>query len=92
MGRRRPGWDGAAWDEYSWMEAALQLIVLVFAALLLSACASAPVTAERVARVQPMTDEVSCMADCLDDGSETCTSCAADCLEQGSGARVASGE
>jgi len=44
-------------------------------------------------RFQPMSDEVSCMADCLDDGSETCDSCAADCLEQGSGgARVASGD
>lgn len=74
------------------MEAALQLIVLIFAALMLSACATANVAPERIARVQPMTDEVSCMADCLDDGSETCDSCAADCLEHGSGARVASGE
>ena len=74
------------------MEVALQLIVLIFAAWVLSACASAPGPAQRVARVQPLTDEVSCMADCLDDGSETCTSCAADCLEQGGGARVASGE
>ena len=92
MGRRRPEWDGAASDEYSWMEAALQLIVLVIAALILSACATVRAPAERVARVQPMTDEVSCMADCLDDGSETCDSCAADCLERAGGARVASGE
>lgn len=92
MDRRRPERGGAAWDEYSWMEAALQRIVLVFAALLLGACASARVPADHVARVQPMTDEVSCMADCLDDGSQTCDSCAADCLEQGGGARVASGE
>jgi len=75
------------------MEAALQLIVLVIAALILSACATVRVAPERIARVQPMSDEVSCMADCLDDGSETCDSCAADCLEQGGGgARVASGD
>ena len=92
MGRRRPDWDGAASGKHPWMEAALQLIVLVLAALILSACATARVPPERIARVQPVTDEVSCMADCLDDGSETCTSCAADCLEHGSGARVASGE
>lgn len=92
MSRRRPEWDGAASVEYPWMEAALQLIVLIFAAVMLTACASTPVAPERVARVQAMTDEVSCMADCLDDGSETCDSCAADCLERGTGARVASGE
>jgi hypothetical protein len=74
------------------MEAALQLFALIIAALLLNACATARVAPDRVARVQLMSDEVSCMADCLDDGSETCDSCAADCLEQGSGARVASGE
>ena len=71
----------------------MQLFALIIAALLLNACAtSARVAPDRVARVQVMSDEVSCMADCLDDGSETCDSCAADCLERESGARVASGE
>lgn len=74
------------------MEALLQLIVLIIAAFLLSACAAAPVPPDRVARVQPVSDEVSCMADCLDDDSETCDSCATDCLGRPASARVASGQ
>ena len=74
------------------MEAALQLIVLVAAAFLLTACASAPVPPERVARIQPVSSEIACMADCLDDGSETCASCASDCLERPNGPHVAAGE
>jgi hypothetical protein len=73
------------------MGALLQILVLVIAAFLLTACAAvdAPV---RTAKVQPMNDEVSCMADCLDDGSESCDACAANCLEGGASARLAAGE
>jgi hypothetical protein len=74
------------------MEAALQLLVLIAAAYLLTACASVTVPPERVARVQAVSDDVSCMAECLDDGSENCDSCASECLEHGGASRVASGE
>jgi hypothetical protein len=68
---------------------------ILVAALVLGGCASMPAPPARVASVaavQPMSDELACMADCLDDDSETCTSCASDCLERGQGARVAAGE
>ena len=74
------------------MEALLQLIVLIIAAFLLTACATVRAPVDRVARVQPVSDEVSCMAECLDDDAETCDSCATDCLGRPASARVASGE
>ena len=70
----------------------MQLIVLIVAALLLTACASTRVPADHVARVEPVSGEITCMAECLDDASETCESCASDCLDRPSTARVASGE
>lgn len=91
MGRRTVEQAGVAFAQTSWTEVLLQISVLVIAAFLLTACAAVD-TPIRTARVQPMNDEVSCMADCLDDGSESCDACAANCLETGSAARVAAGE
>ena len=74
------------------MEVALQLIVLIFAALLLNACAVPGEARTQIAQVQKPSDEVSCMSECLDDDSENCDSCAASCLEAPRGDRVASGQ
>ena len=49
------------------------------ACLLLAACASAPRVAVVSAAKEP-TDELSCMAECLQGSDETCESCADRCL------------
>jgi hypothetical protein len=75
----------------TWMEIALQLIILMIAAFLLNACTATGQARTQTALVQAPSEEVSCMTDCLDDDSETCDSCAASCLEQQRGDRVALG-
>ena len=56
---------------------------LWMAALLmtLAACASAPAGVDRVASARPPpSDDLECMAECLEDGAEDCESCANRCL------------
>jgi hypothetical protein len=68
-------------------------ILMAVAALALAACSTVgQVGASRTIVAHETSDEVRCMADCLDDGSENCVSCAADCLDEGAAAHVASGE
>ena len=75
----------------SWMEVALQLIALAFAAFLLAACTGAGQVRTQTALVQSLSEEVSCMSECLDDESETCDTCAVSCLQEARGDRVAFG-
>jgi hypothetical protein len=63
------------------------------AALALGACSTVgQLQVARTAIVHEVSDEVACMSECLDDGSESCDSCAADCLKDPDSARVAAGE
>jgi hypothetical protein len=67
--------------------------LLALAAIALGACSTmGQLEASRTVVAHQTSDEVACMAECLDDGSESCDSCAADCLEGGSTARVAAGD
>ena len=71
----------------------MKVIMVVITALCLGGCAAAGhVEAIRTASAHPASDEVSCMAECLDDGAESCEDCAADCLGGAGAARVATGE
>ena len=68
----------------------MKAFLLAMATVALGACTTvAPVQLAQKADPRRTSDEVSCMAECLDDGSETCDSCAVDCLESGGSARVA---
>jgi hypothetical protein len=69
----------------------MQLIVLVFTALLLSACNGAGHVRIQTALVESLSEEVSCMSECLDDESETCDTCAASCLKEPRSDHVALG-
>jgi hypothetical protein len=91
MQRRLAGRAGVVSYQPSWMEVALQLITLVFAALLLTACAGAGQVRTQTALVESLSEEVSCMSECLDDDSETCDSCAVSCLKESRGDHVAFG-
>jgi hypothetical protein len=92
MDRRVAGPLGVASYPPLWMEIALQLIILLFAAFLLNACAAqGPVRTQTAALAPGLSEEVSCMSDCLDDDSETCDSCAASCLDAQRGDQVALG-
>jgi len=92
MDRRVVGGTRVLFHQPSWMEVALQLIVLIVAAFLLNACTATGPARTQTALVQGLSEEVSCMSECLDDDSETCDSCAASCLEAPRGDRVASGQ
>ena len=64
-------------------ETAGMIRTLWMAALLvtLAACASAPASVDRVASARQSTsDDLECMAECLEDGVEDCESCANRCL------------
>jgi len=91
MRRRIQARARVACNEPSWMEAALQIIVLIAAALLLNACASTVQPRTQTARVETLSEDVSCMSECLDDDSETCDSCAISCLGEPRTDRVALG-
>jgi predicted lipoprotein with Yx(FWY)xxD motif len=68
-----------------------RLILAISLALLLGACGSVAVEAEKVAARQPaVSDEMDCMADCLQDTSETCETCADSCLQRSTSPAVAS--
>ena len=67
----------------------MQLMILIVAALLLNACTAPGHARTQTAIVQGLSEEVSCMTECLDDDSETCDTCAASCLEEPRGERVA---
>jgi len=69
----------------------LQIFVLVAAALLINACTATGQVRTQTATVQSLSEEVSCMSECLDDDSETCDTCAASCLGEPRGDRVAIG-
>ena len=56
-------------------------ILIVAALLSLGGCASSPRTAVVVATGEP-SDELGCMADCLENTDGTCESCAERCLER----------
>ncbi|HXF79952.1 MAG TPA: hypothetical protein VN598_13875 [Usitatibacter sp.] len=70
----------------------MQRLILAFSlALLLGACGSIGVEGDRVALREPVvSDEMDCMADCLQDTSETCESCADSCLQRSASPSVAS--
>jgi hypothetical protein len=70
----------------------MQRLILAFSlALLLGACGSIGVGGDRVALREPVvSDEMDCMADCLQDTSETCESCADNCLQRPASPSVAS--
>ena len=59
-------------------------------ALALGGCSSAPARLEVLAASQKpkLSDDIACMVDCLEDGSETCESCADRCLERTDNADV----
>lgn len=73
------------------MEVALRIIVLVAAALLINACTAPGPARTQMATVQSLSEEVSCMSECLDDDSETCDTCAVSCLGEPRRDRLASG-
>jgi|1185.fasta_scaffold432200_2 hypothetical protein len=91
MQRRLAGRAAVVSYQPSWMEVALQFMVLVFAALLLTACTVQGPVRTQTALVESLSEEVSCMSECLDDDSETCDSCAVSCLQESRGDRVAFG-
>jgi len=70
----------------------LRLIPALVASLLLGACGSIAVDKRVVAAANEpvVSDEMDCMADCLQDTSETCESCADSCLRQAPSPAVAS--
>jgi len=73
------------------MEVALQILVLIAAAFLINACTVAGQARTQTAAVQSLSEEVSCMSECLDDDSETCDTCAVSCLGEPRADRVALG-
>jgi hypothetical protein len=63
----------------------LRSILIAPVLLVLAACASAPLVLDAVAtndKVE-LTDEIECMTECLDDGTEDCETCADRCLFRG---------
>lgn len=68
-----------------------RLILAISLSLLLGACGSIAVEGDKVAVREPVvSDEMDCMADCLQDTSETCDTCADSCLQRSSSPAVAS--
>ena len=69
-----------------------RLILTVSLSLLLGACGSIAVEGDKVAvrGEVAVSDEMDCMADCLQDTSETCDTCADSCLQRSSSPAVAS--
>ena len=68
----------------------MRLILAFVAALLLGACGSVAVNERvRVAHETAVSDEMDCMAECLQDTSETCESCADSCLQRAPSSAVA---
>jgi hypothetical protein len=70
----------------------MRSILAFAAALLLGACGSIPVERHVLAAkdAPAVSDEMDCMADCLQDTTENCESCADSCLRQGPSPAVAS--
>ena len=68
------------------------ILAAVFA-FALAGCAplSSRVELRAAADVPRMSEEIECMTECLEDGSETCESCARSCFDRGPGENVASG-
>jgi hypothetical protein len=67
-------------------------ILLVPLALLIGACAVAPLAADVVGsghRQEAASDELECMSQCLEEDDEDCESCADHCLRHGSELPVA---
>jgi len=68
-----------------------RLILAISLSLLLGACGSIAVEGDKVAVREPVvSDEMDCMADCLQDTSETCETCADSCLQRSTSPAVAS--
>lgn len=68
-----------------------RLILAISLSLLLGACGSIAVERDKVAVREPVvSDEMDCMADCLQDTSETCDTCADSCLQRSNSPAVAS--
>ena len=68
-----------------------RLILAISLSLLLGACGSIAVEGDKVAVREPVvSDEMDCMADCLQDTSETCDTCADSCLQRSTSPAVAS--
>ena len=67
-------------------------ILVLVVALALAGCASAPrLEVASAPKKLKATDELECMVECLEDGSEDCEGCAERCLERrGDGDVVAS--
>ena len=67
------------------------MILAISLSLLLGACGSIAVEGDKVAaREAAVSDEMDCMADCLQDTSETCETCADSCLQRSNSPAVAS--
>jgi len=69
-----------------------RLILAISLSLLLGACGSIAVEGDKVAvrGEVAVSDEMDCMADCLQDTSETCDTCADSCLQRSNSPAVAS--
>jgi hypothetical protein len=74
------------------MVAMLRRISIIAIALVLGACATPSIKlAALKAKSDPqVSEELQCMTDCLEDGSEDCEDCVSQCLRGGSGDSVAS--
>jgi hypothetical protein len=73
------------------MVAMLRSISIVVAALVLASCASTSVQlALHSAKDPKVSEELQCMTECLEDGSETCEDCVSQCLKDSAGDSVAS--
>jgi hypothetical protein len=73
--------------------AMLRSLIVASSLLVLAACATPRPAAEvstLAQRTAESSDELECMADCLDDSTEDCESCANHCLTRVPGAAVAS--
>jgi len=72
----------------------LRTLIVASSLLLLAACATPRLAADTSTLAQraaaDSSDELECMADCLDDSTEDCESCADRCLTRSPGAAVAS--
>jgi hypothetical protein len=70
----------------------LRLIPILALSLLLAACGSIARDERVLASGEPaVSDEMDCMAECLQDSAEDCESCADSCLRHPTSPAVASG-
>ena len=67
-----------------------RLVLAAVLGLFLTACASAPPRLVASAKAIEFSDELECLADCLDDGEVTCEECVTKCLKSEPGTVVAS--